>query len=162
MFDYRPDWTDAAVRRFIRRVGASDLPDLFALRRADNAASGVREPERGGLDELRARVGAELASHPLSARQLAIRGDDLTEALAIPPGPVVGRLLARLLETVLDDPQRNERSTLLSLAGAWLPEELASERARASTNRALRGAEAGPAGGAFEHRHVPRERADPE
>ena len=152
MFDYRADWTDAAVRRFIRRVSTGDLPDLFSLRRADNAASGVREPERGGLDELRARVGAELASHPLTARQLAIRGDDLTEALAIPPGPVVGRLLGRLLETVLDDPQRNERSTLLALAGAWLPEELAEERSRASANRPPRGAGAGPAGGAFEHR----------
>jgi tRNA nucleotidyltransferase (CCA-adding enzyme) len=123
MFDYRADWTDAAVRRFIRRVGARALPDLFALRRADDAASGVAPPEHAGLDELRARVGAELASHPLSARQLAVHGDDLTESLGIAPGPVVGRLLHRLMEAVLDDPLVNDRATLLALARSWLPAE---------------------------------------
>jgi tRNA nucleotidyltransferase/poly(A) polymerase len=126
MFAYRADWTDAAVRRFIRRVGAGSLPDLFALRRADNAASGVVEPARGGLDELRARVGAELASHPLSARQLAVRGDDLVEALGIVPGPPVGRILRRLLEAVLDDPLLNERASLLALAREWLPADQAA------------------------------------
>lgn len=123
MFEYRADWTDAAVRRFIRRVGARWLPDLFALRRADNAASGVVEPAHGGLDELRARVGAELASHPLSSRQLAVRGDDLTAELAIPPGPVIGRLLDRLMEAVLDDPLLNDRAALLELARSWLADE---------------------------------------
>ncbi len=42
MFGYTPEWTDAAVRRFIRRVGPSALDDLFALREADAAASGGR------------------------------------------------------------------------------------------------------------------------
>src|SRR5204863_371949 len=74
MFAYAPPWSDAAVRRFIRRVGASSLADLFALRRADDVASGVEEPQRGGLDELRARVGRELASSPLTAGQLVVRG----------------------------------------------------------------------------------------
>ncbi len=133
MFAYRSDWTDAAVRRFIRRVGAASLPDLFALRRADNAASGVVEPARGGLDELKARVGAELASHALSARQLAVRGDDLVEELGIPPGPVVGSILRRLLEAVLDDPLLNDRSSLLSLARDWLPTEQAAARPRGSS-----------------------------
>ncbi|MDQ3880655.1 MAG: CCA tRNA nucleotidyltransferase, partial [Chloroflexota bacterium] len=56
MFTYAPDWTDAAVRRFVRRVGSDRLDDLFALRRADNAASGVTEPRVGGLAELQRRV----------------------------------------------------------------------------------------------------------
>src|SRR5688500_17416918 len=41
MYAYDASWTDAAVRRFIRRVGEPRLPLLFALRRADNAASGA-------------------------------------------------------------------------------------------------------------------------
>lgn len=131
MFAYGPEWTDAAVRRFIRRVGAADLGDLFALRGADNAASGVIEPARGGLDELRARVGAELATHPLSQRQLAIGGDDLIEALGIPPGPRIGALLDRLLEAVLDDPRRNERAELIAIARRWLS---ADESGVASTH----------------------------
>lgn len=123
MFAYSPEWTDGAVRRFVRRVGASALPALFDLRRADNVASGVSEPVIGGLDELHARIGVELATHPLNARQLAVHGDDLVRELGVPPGPVIGRLLNRLLEAVLDDPSRNERSALVDLARGWLDEE---------------------------------------
>jgi len=116
MFAYRPSWTDAAVRRFVRRVGVDLLDDLFALRAADNAASGTGEPASGGIDELRARAAAVAASGPLDTGQLAIRGDDLVAELAIAPGPEIGRLLARLLDAAIDDPSLNERERLLELA----------------------------------------------
>jgi tRNA nucleotidyltransferase (CCA-adding enzyme) len=80
----------------------------------------VGEPDAAGLQELRARIGVELATNPLSARQLVVRGDDLVAELGIRPGPIIGRLLDRLLEAVLDDPRRNERETLLELARDWL------------------------------------------
>jgi tRNA nucleotidyltransferase (CCA-adding enzyme) len=80
----------------------------------------VEEPQRGGLDELRARVGVELATSPLHAGQLAVRGDDLIRELGVRPGPIVGQLLAELMETVLDDPSANERETLLDMARASL------------------------------------------
>jgi len=140
MFAYGSEWTDAAVRRFIRRVGAPALMDLFALRRADDVASGVEEPMRGGLDELRARVGVELATSPLSAGQLAVRGDDLIRELGVRPGPIVGRLLAELLEAVLDDPAKNERDALLGLARASL----------------ARGPEAFPGGDSTHHSDAPQ------
>jgi putative nucleotidyltransferase with HDIG domain len=123
MFAYSPDWTDAAVRRFIRRVGAGTLDDLFALRRADNVASGVVEPETGGLHELEARIRSQLGGAPLEQRHLAINGRDLMEALEIPPGPLVGRLLAGLLEIVIEAPGRNRPDELLRLAHDLLGDE---------------------------------------
>jgi tRNA nucleotidyltransferase (CCA-adding enzyme) len=116
MFTYSPDWTDAAVRRFVRRVGADLLPDLFALRAADDAASGVRDPAVGGWEELRRRTTAAIASDPLEASHLAVSGDDLVAELGIDPGPLIGRLLAALLEEVLEDPTLNSRDRLLALA----------------------------------------------
>jgi tRNA nucleotidyltransferase (CCA-adding enzyme) len=116
MFAYTPDWTDTAVRRFVRRVGMDLLPDLFALRAADDVASGVVEPP-GGWRELRERVAA-VANDPLEAQQLAITGDDLMAQLGIPPGPAIGRLLAALLDAVLEDPTLNSREQLLALARA--------------------------------------------
>ncbi|MEX0625029.1 MAG: CCA tRNA nucleotidyltransferase [Chloroflexota bacterium] len=116
MFAYTPDWTDAAVRRFVRRVGLDLMPDLFALRAADDVASGVDET-RGGWKELRERVAA-VADDPLEAQQLAITGDDLVTKLGIPPGPAIGRLLAALLEAVVEDPTLNSREQLLTLARA--------------------------------------------
>jgi tRNA nucleotidyltransferase (CCA-adding enzyme) len=116
MFAYTPEWTDAAVRRFVRRVGVDLLPDLFALRAADDVASGVEEPP-DGWRELRQRVAA-VAGDPLEAGHLAISGDDLVAELGIPPGPPIGRLLAALLEAVLEDPAINTRDRLLELARA--------------------------------------------
>lgn len=116
MFTYSPDWTDAAVRRFVRRVGADLLPDLFALRAADDAASGVEDPAVGGWGELRRRAEAAVAADPLEARHLAVTGDDLVAELGIGPGPLIGRLLAALLEEVIDDPTLNSRDRLLTLA----------------------------------------------
>ena len=117
MFGYQPEWTDAAVRRFIRRVGIGTLEDLFALRLADNAASGVSEPDVGGLDELRRRTDGERDA-PAVGRGLAVDGHDLQRALDLPPGPAIGRVLDRLTEAVLDDPRLNERDRLIALARA--------------------------------------------
>ena len=116
MFDYKPEWTDAAVRRFVRRAGTDLLPDLFTLRAADDVASGIVEP-RHGWPELERRV-ASVVGDPLEARQLAVGGDDLVAELGIAPGPLVGRLLTGLVEAVIEDPSLNSRERLLELARA--------------------------------------------
>jgi tRNA nucleotidyltransferase (CCA-adding enzyme) len=118
MYHYEPAWTDAAVRRFVRRLDRVDRELLFALRRADNLASGAGDEGERNQQELESRIAAQLASQPelLLERRLAIDGDDLQEALGRPPGPWVGELLHRLSEVALDDPARNERATLLELA----------------------------------------------
>ncbi len=115
MFAYDASWTDAAVRRFVKRVTREQLPRLFALRRADNLASGASEPRSGGLDELAARIANEDRA-PLDHAALAIDGHDLMEALDLRPGPQVGRLLDELLERVIEDPGLNRRQRLLDLA----------------------------------------------
>jgi hypothetical protein len=117
MFGYDATWTDAAVRRFIRRVGPDRIDDLFALRLADNAASGVTEPDAGGLEELRARTEVERTA-PAVGESLAVDGHDLQRSLDIAPGPEIGRILERLTEAVLDDPRLNEPDRLLALARA--------------------------------------------
>jgi tRNA nucleotidyltransferase (CCA-adding enzyme) len=124
MFAYDPAWSDAAVRRFIRRVGSDAVEDQLDLRAADNVGSG-QAPDVYGLEELRARCREQLAAHvALDLAGLAINGDDLMVVVGMAPGPALGRLLDRLLERVIGDPMLNERSRLLALAG-----ELAAEPA---------------------------------
>ncbi len=116
MFTYDPNWSDAAVRRFIGKVGRSALDELFALREADNVGSGV-PPDAGGLADLRARVEAELAADvALDRHDLAIDGADLMADLGLASGPTIGRLLDALVERVIADPALNEAPTLLVLA----------------------------------------------
>jgi len=124
MFAYGPEWTDAAVRRFIRRAGVDLLDDLFALREADDVASGFNQPANGGLPELAARAFAAVAADPLDTRQLAVDGHILADELGLAPGPRIGRLLSRLLEAVLEDPSLNDRRALLALARDWAGSEL--------------------------------------
>jgi tRNA nucleotidyltransferase (CCA-adding enzyme) len=123
MFGYQPSWSDAAVRRFIAKIGPENLEDLFLLREADHIGSG-RERDAGGLDELRARVAAELAAGvALDLQGLAVDGSDLMSELGIAPGPDLGRLLDWLLERVIADPSINTRDGLLDLARRRLSSE---------------------------------------
>ncbi|MDQ2941395.1 MAG: HD domain-containing protein [Chloroflexota bacterium] len=123
MFAYTPEWTDAAVRRFIRRVGAGALDDLFALRGADAVASGGEV----SLDELRRRVAAEVGT-PIEQRQLAIDGNDLQRRLGLAPGPLIGLVLGRLLDSVLEQPSRNEPEELLRIAREMLTDVDSTQR----------------------------------
>ena len=118
MYHYDDSWTDAAVRRFIRRTDGVDRDLLFGLRRADNVASGVALEGERNQEELERRIADEIERQPglLVDRRLAIDGHDLQAELGMAPGPHIGRVLAGLMEAVIDDPSRNERGVLLSLA----------------------------------------------
>lgn len=115
MFWYTPEWTDATVRRFVKRVGAETLQDLFALREGDVVGRGRGEDPDVELGELKKRVDAVLAADAaLTTRDLAIDGGDVMKALGIPPSRRIGQLLEALLEEVIDDPSLNDRERLLA------------------------------------------------
>jgi poly(A) polymerase/tRNA nucleotidyltransferase (CCA-adding enzyme) len=117
MFWYQTEWTGSAVRRFVRKVGLENIPALFALRKADNIGSGARSPRMYPLEALWERVQEEIrAASAFSLHDLAINGNDVMEALGIPSGPEVGRVLNELFERVTDDPKLNNRERLLELA----------------------------------------------
>ena len=116
MFIVDPDATDAAVRRFIMRIGRTHLDALFALRRADDIGSGM-EPDDAELAAYRARIDAELAAEvALDRNALEVDGHDLMTELGLAQGPRLGRVLDALLDRVIADPGLNERGTLLLLA----------------------------------------------
>ena len=120
MFTVDPQATDAAVRRFIQRIGRTDLDALFALRRADDIGSGM-EPGDPDLRAYRARIDAELAAEAaLDRYALAIDGTDLMRELELVPGPRLGRIIDGLVDAVIADPVLNERGSLLLLAQGML------------------------------------------
>lgn len=115
MFHYTSDWSDGAVRRFIRRVGVDSTPPLFALRLADQKAiAGSCDWET--LESLDERIKKVLASNEaLTIKDLAVNGYDLIR-MGIPKGPELGLTLSYLLEQTLEDPNLNEKGKLLTLA----------------------------------------------
>jgi poly(A) polymerase/tRNA nucleotidyltransferase (CCA-adding enzyme) len=123
MFNYRPDWSDAAVRRFIARVGEKSVPDLLKLREADLYGKHGEHRSDRNLDDLERRVAAVLeAQQALSIRDLALNGNQLHEEAGIPKSRVMGEVLEFLLERVLEDPALNEKQKLLELARSYYRE----------------------------------------
>jgi tRNA nucleotidyltransferase (CCA-adding enzyme) len=96
----------AEARRFVQRVGAEYLGDLYPF-----------WPEL-----VVERFASVMGERPaLSARDLAVTGQDVMEILGVKAGPVVGRTMAELLEAVTENPALNERDALLALLAARRP-----------------------------------------
>jgi tRNA nucleotidyltransferase (CCA-adding enzyme) len=114
---YTDEWTDGAVRRFVRRVGLDAIDDLLDLARADALGKG-REvvDELDALTRLRERItAAQEQGAAFGLRDLAIDGADVMKRLGITPGPRVGKVLEELLQRVLERPELNERDALLGV-----------------------------------------------
>lgn len=111
MFHYQTSMTDAAIRRFIRRVGVENIEDIMALREADRLGSGSKRTS-WRLEEMKERIEAQF-HQPMQVRDLVIKGEDVMEVLGIPPSRKVGDILQILFEEVLDDPEKNTREYLL-------------------------------------------------
>ena len=115
MFDYQPHWTDAAVRRWLRRVGVDAVADLFDLRIADYLGNGLRAGFPSYLEPMRERIEKLIAeASALHVSELAIDGHDVMRVLGLPPGPRVGAILESLLERAIEDPSFNRRESLLA------------------------------------------------
>ncbi|MDQ2873232.1 MAG: HD domain-containing protein [Candidatus Eremiobacteraeota bacterium] len=138
MYNQDPALTDAAVRRFVRRIGAPQLRRQFALRQADITGSGL--PKRDDSNErFEARVWAEIARKPaFSINDLRIDGEAVVRTMVkrglADPGfrgdRRVGEALANLFEQVTDAPERNEPSTLQTLLEQYLDAPAAPDARR--------------------------------
>ncbi len=118
LFHYSSEWSDATVRRWIRRVGKERVEDLYVLNEADVRGKGRDcTADLLALEQLKAHVKKVLdAGDALSVRDLKVNGRDLIAELGLKPGPILGEILEALLEAVVADPALNERQTLLALA----------------------------------------------
>ncbi|HEY9180868.1 MAG TPA: HD domain-containing protein, partial [Candidatus Baltobacteraceae bacterium] len=131
MYVADPDLSDAAIRRFVRRIGVVHLDRQFALRAADIAGSGL--PKRDDSNErFQARVYAEVARKPaFSIKDVRIDGaaviDAMVRAGLAPAGfrgdQRVGAALQYLFEQVTEQPERNEPATLRALLEQYLAQE---------------------------------------
>ncbi|HET9946709.1 MAG TPA: HD domain-containing protein [Patescibacteria group bacterium] len=118
MFTVDEHITDAAIRRFIRRIGVENVKDMIDLRIGDRLGSGIPEEraESWRLKMFKDRLEKELQPAPFSINDLAIDGNDLMNELKVQPGPLIGKLLQSLFEEVDEDLSLNTKDQLLSRA----------------------------------------------
>lgn len=116
MFHYTAEWTDRAVRRFMRKVRPDLLEDLITLRLADRKASGKRQALPEAIKDLIKHIEeVRLKEADLKIRDLAINGHDLI-SMGLKPGPEMGQLLKNLLEQVKTGELFNEKEALIQEA----------------------------------------------
>ena len=121
MFYYESCWSDAAVRRFIIRVGIDNFEDLVQLRLADiygmhRIPLQEGSPSYLGLAELKGRIKKVIEKkQALGLKDMAVNGGDLIK-LGIPAGKKMGAILKELFEAVTESPAMNKRETLLEVA----------------------------------------------
>ncbi|MES1175734.1 MAG: HD domain-containing protein [Myxococcales bacterium] len=115
---YDGTWSDAAVRRWIRRVSPELVDDLYLLSEADVQAKGKDASEDlHHIAQLKAHVAKVIAQGAAFAiKDLAIDGKVLMTELGVKPGPEIGRVLRALLEEVVEDPALNTREALIERA----------------------------------------------
>jgi putative nucleotidyltransferase with HDIG domain len=110
MFHYDPKMTDAAIRRFIRRVGLENIHDMIALRIGDRIGSGSKTTS-WRLTELQKRIGEQLYE-PLSLKDMVVDGSDVMRILKIKPSRKIGEILNTLFEEIIEDSSRNNKEYL--------------------------------------------------
>jgi putative nucleotidyltransferase with HDIG domain len=111
MFNVDTILTDAAIRRFIAKVGVENISDMMDLRIGDRLGSGTKEAEGWRLKEFKSRI-EQLLMPTFTVKDLVIDGNDVMRILNIKPGRKIGETLSQLFEEVLDDPERNTREYL--------------------------------------------------
>src|SRR5580704_12147703 len=112
------EWTDAAVRRYVRDAGPL-LSRLHVLTRADCTTRNRAKAERlaRAYDSLEQRI-AELSEREELARiRPELDGDEIMRILGIPPGPLVGRARNFLLELRITDGELGRDRVIQVLLG---------------------------------------------
>lgn len=113
-------WSDSAVRRFLKRVGEENIEDLFKLRIADASSNPKTAFKPEEITELQKHISKVLQEDmALKVTDLEIDGEDL-KSLGVQPGAKMGNILRKLLDMVIEDPLLNTKEKLLEEARRML------------------------------------------
>jgi poly(A) polymerase/tRNA nucleotidyltransferase (CCA-adding enzyme) len=114
MFNSDPDQvTMSAVRRMIVNVGRENIWDLMNLRFCDRIGSGRPKEEPHRLRRYFAML-EEAMTQPTDLKMLKIDGSKVMEVTRETPGPKIGLILKAIMGEVLEKPELNTESTLVS------------------------------------------------
>ncbi len=114
--------SNKAVRRLLKKLkdDGVDWKDWLMLKVADSMGNAKKTTRPADIGRMVLKIWRQLKpmaeNTALSINDLKVNGNDLKEAFDLDTGPEIGRLLAKLLDRVLDDPKLNSRSRLLRLA----------------------------------------------
>ena len=132
MYHYTREFTDSAVRRFIKRANISrkdienlDEFPLFKLRAAERLGNGLKTiPVTAKQKDFQNRLIEVFGkSKGLEIRDLEINGNDIINTFNLKQSPKIGEVLRFLLSKILENPELNIKKELLKLVTEYLCDE---------------------------------------
>ncbi len=113
------DWTDSAVRRYVRDAG-DQLERLHILTRADSTTRNQKKAEQlqRTYDALELRIAVLAEQEELQSIRPDLDGKQIMAILGIAPGPQVGQAYRYLLELRMDNGPMSENEATAALQ-AW-------------------------------------------
>ncbi len=128
------EWTDSAVRRYVRDAG-DQLTQLHVLTRADCTTRNKQKAARlaRAYDHLEERISVLAEQEELDRIRPDLDGNQIMKLLGIPPGPLVGRAYQHLLDLRME-------------AGPLGPERAAQELLRWAESGGQPGTAGSPSG----------------
>ena len=114
------EWTDSAVRRYVRDAGA-ELPRLHVLTRADCTTRNARKAARlqRTYDHLEERIARLAEQEELNSLRPDLDGNQIMAVLAVPPGRDVGEAYRYLLELRTEHGPLGEERATAELLDWW-------------------------------------------
>jgi poly(A) polymerase len=114
------DWTDSAVRRYVRDAG-DQLERLHVLTRADCTTRNKRKADRlrRTYDDLEARIARLAEEEEIASVRPDLDGNQIMEILGVPPGREVGEAYKHLLELRMDHGPMAEADARAALLAWW-------------------------------------------
>jgi poly(A) polymerase len=114
------EWTDSAVRRYVRDAG-DQLERLHILTRADCTTRNQRKAQRlqRTYDELERRIAVLAEAEELGSIRPDLDGGQIMSILGIPPGPEVGEAYRFLLDLRMDRGPLGEDAATEALKAFW-------------------------------------------
>lgn len=122
--------TERSIRRLINRLGDVHWKDLYRVKLADSKANIWKGPwPLSNVKSDFARVERALnVKSPNAFNELDINGKELMDAFNLKPGPIIGQLKNYLLEAILDNPELNNKTTLIEIAEDYIFKSKEGER----------------------------------
>ncbi|MFT4288380.1 MAG: CCA tRNA nucleotidyltransferase [Nocardioides sp.] len=114
------EWTDSAVRRYVRDAG-DQLARLHVLTRADCTTRNRRKAERLArtYDALEARIAKLAAEEELASMRPALDGNQIMAILGLQPGRAVGEAYTFLLDLRIDEGPMSPEDAETRLRDWW-------------------------------------------
>lgn len=114
------EWTDAAVRRYVRDAGPL-LDRLHKLTRSDCTTRNRRKATAlaRAYDSLEERIARLQEQEELDAIRPDLDGNEIMGILGVPPGPLVGKAYRHMLELRLENGPMDHDTAVAELRKWW-------------------------------------------